>query len=44
MNRRDIEALKARVKARQDGDEEPALIVWAAGLIFAALIVISQFI
>ena len=44
MNRRDIEALKARVKARADGDEEPAIIVWAAGILLAALAVIANFI
>jgi hypothetical protein len=44
MNRRDIEALRRRVREREEVKEEPALIVWAAGLLFAALIVISNFI
>ena len=41
MNRRDLEEMRRRL---DEPREEPALIVWAAGLIFAALIVISQFI
>jgi len=44
MNRRDIEALRRRVREREEGKEEPALIVWAAGMMFAALFVIANFI
>ena len=41
MNRRDIEEMRRRL---DEPREEPALIVWAAGLIFAALAVILNFV
>lgn len=43
MNRRDLEAMRRRL-ADYERREEPELLAWAAGLIFAALIVITQFI
>lgn len=43
MNRRELEELERRL-ADYERQEEPELLAWAAGLIFAALIVISQFI
>ena len=43
MNRRDIDAMRRRLADRET-KEEPALIVWAAGILLAALAVIANFI